>query len=134
MAVQIHHLPFLFPSSLFPSPLPVPFSQLFLTNTYLLSEMLGQKVMAGGGTSPPLPPTLFTIFTALLGIAGEDEYHAGREGGLEKIWDGRVKEVGERSKGGLVSQVNQVRKNQVCIRPVRKRGGKGDKKKLTVIS
>ena len=133
MAVQIH-LPFLFPFSLFPSPLPAPSSQLFLTNTHLLSEMPGQKVMAGGGTSPPLPPPLFTTLTTLLGITGEDEYHAGREGGLEKVWEGRVKEVGERSKGGLVSQVNQVRKNQVCIRPVRKRGGKGGKKKLTVIS
>ena len=84
--------------------------------------------MAGGGTSPPPPPLLFTILTALLGIAGEDEHHAGREEGLEKVWEGRVKEVGERSKGVLVSQVDQLRNNQVSVRPVsceRKRGGKG---------
>ena len=84
--------------------------------------------MAGGGTSLPPPPLLFTILTALLGIAGIDEHHAGRERGLEEIWERKVKEVGERSKGGLVSQIDQLRKNLVSVRPVsgvRKRGGKG---------
>ena len=83
--------------------------------------------MADGGTSPPPPPLLFTILAALLGIAGEDENHAGRERGLEEIWERRVEEVGERSEGGLVSQIDQLRNNQVSVRPVsgvRKRGGK----------
>ena len=88
------------------------------THIYLLGEMPCKKIVAGGGTSPPPPPLLFTIVTALLGIAGKDEHHAGRERGLEKIWERRVKEVGERSKGVLISQVDQLRNNQVSVRSV----------------
>ena len=38
-----------------------------------------------------------------------------------------MKEVGERSEGGLVSQIDQLRNNQMSVRPVsgvRKRGEK----------
>ena len=96
--------------------------------------MFFKKIVAGDGTSLPPPPLLFIILTALLGIAGIDEHHAGRDRGLEEIWERRVKEVGERSEGGLISQIDQLWNNLVSVRPVSGVRREGDKNKLNVIS
>ena len=62
--------------------------------------------MAACGLCSPLTPLFLAVFTTLLGIAGENECHTGREGRLKEIWEGGVEEVRQGLEGGFISQVD----------------------------
>lgn len=75
--------------------------------------------MAGGCLCSSLTPLFLAVFAALLGVAGENECHTGRDGRLKEVWEGGVEEVGKGCEGGLIGQVDQVGEYKVGVGPAR---------------